>query len=170
MLLRRVVRLNGAALVSVVAIVAISISAAPVLAESAAPDAADWQVAGYVNLGEPTVRVVYDATFPDGQAAGWAARLLEMLQARVPGLHQPGVTDGLPEVAYWAHIGGVQLQLYSASSSITADDEVAADRPGLAPGCAGVCAAVALAAIRRLRKPVGLGQSLPSVVRSEAAP
>jgi hypothetical protein len=69
---------------------------------------------------------VYDASFPDGGAPRRAARIMDMLQGRVPVLSQPGVVNGLFEVAYSAHIGGVQLQLYSGAKTMAADDNVLA--------------------------------------------
>jgi hypothetical protein len=85
---------------------------------------ADWQVAGYVNIGEPTIRVAYDPMFPDGRAIVRASRIISILQSRVPQLRQPGRIDGLPEVAYSARIGGVQLQLYSDTGTMAAAHDV----------------------------------------------
>jgi hypothetical protein len=72
-----------------------------------------WQVAGLVNFGEPTVRVVYDETVPGAKAA--ADQLVASMQAQMRqlGYNQPGVTTGLAEIADTAHYNGVQLQVYS---------------------------------------------------------
>ncbi|MBV9359362.1 MAG: hypothetical protein JO023_27950 [Chloroflexi bacterium] len=77
-----------------------------------------WQVAGLVNFGEPTVRVVYDQTVPGAQAA--ADQLVTAMQAqmRQQGYNQPGVTTGLSEVGDTAHYNGVQLQVYSDTPGI----------------------------------------------------
>ncbi len=77
-----------------------------------------WQVAGLVNFGEPTVRVVYDETVPGAKAA--AAQFVTAMQAemRQQGYNQPGVTTGLSEVGDTAHYNGVQLQVYSDTPSM----------------------------------------------------
>ena len=53
----------------------------------------DWQVAGMVNLGEPTMRVVYDASVPG--ARNLAMSVVNTDAAEYSYLPQPGVRDGL---------------------------------------------------------------------------
>jgi hypothetical protein len=70
-----------------------------------------WEVAGLVNLGEPTLRVVYDTSVFGSR--GRAQGLVRDLQNQFWYLDQPGTTAGLMQVAYSDHIDGVQIQLYS---------------------------------------------------------
>jgi hypothetical protein len=75
-----------------------------------------WQEAGMVNLGEPTMRVVYDSSVPGAYAL--AQSIVAIDQAQYNYLPQPGVRSGLPEVGYSAHINGVQIQLYGNNPNI----------------------------------------------------
>ncbi len=77
-----------------------------------------WQVAGLVNFGEPTVRVVYDQTVPGAQATANQLVVSMQAQMRQQGYNQPGVTTGLSEVADTAHYNGVQLQVYGDNASV----------------------------------------------------
>jgi len=70
-----------------------------------------WQVAGVVNAGEPSLRVVYDQTVPGAYQS--AIQTVYAMQADFPGVPQPGVTTGLREIGYTAHYDGVQIQVYS---------------------------------------------------------
>ena len=72
-----------------------------------------WQVAGIVNAGEPSIRVVYDQTVPG--AYQLAMQTVYQFQNSFNYLAQPGVTTGLREVGYTAHYDGVQVQVYSNS-------------------------------------------------------
>ena len=77
-----------------------------------------WQVAGLINFGEPTVRVVYDQTVPGAQSQ--AQQLVLVLQStmRSNGYSQPGSIAGLTEVGYTAHYDGVQLQVFGDNPGI----------------------------------------------------
>jgi hypothetical protein len=72
-----------------------------------------WQVAGMVNLGEPTLRVVYDTSVPGSRDRALSA--VSYLQGRYSSLPQPGSTAGLTEVGYSQYIDGLQVKLYSNS-------------------------------------------------------
>jgi hypothetical protein len=72
----------------------------------------NYAVAGIINAGEPSIRVVYDDAIPGAHES--AMSTLVALQASFAGFPQPGVIDGLHEVAYTAHYDGVQAQVYSA--------------------------------------------------------
>ena len=76
----------------------------------------DWQVAGIVNAGEPSFRIVYDKSVPTAYQTAMAT--VSELQADFPSLQQPGVTTGLKEVGYSAHYDGVQVQAYSESPAL----------------------------------------------------
>jgi hypothetical protein len=80
--------------------------------------ASTWQVAGLVNVGEPTLRIVYDTSYPG--ASGRAHAIVAYLQAKFSDLSQPGVIDGLMEVGYSEHIDGVQVQLYGDAPYVDA--------------------------------------------------
>jgi hypothetical protein len=56
----------------------------------------NWQVAGLVNIGEPTLRIVYDQSVPGAYQA--ATAIVSEFRAKFPNLQQPGVTTGLREV------------------------------------------------------------------------
>jgi hypothetical protein len=72
-----------------------------------------WQVAGIVNAGEPSIRIVYDQTVPG--AYQLAMQTVYQFQNSFNYLPQPGVTTGLHEIGYTAHYDGVQVQVYSDS-------------------------------------------------------
>jgi len=72
-----------------------------------------WQVAGIVNAGEPSIRVVYDQTVTG--AYQLAMQTVYQFQNSFYYLAQPGVTTGLHELGYTAHYDGVQVQVYSNS-------------------------------------------------------
>src|SRR5689334_7332767 len=61
----------------------------------------DWQVAGIVNIGEPSIRVVYDTSVPGSYQQAMAT--VRTWQSNYSNLQQPGVTTGLREVGYTAH-------------------------------------------------------------------
>lgn len=69
-----------------------------------------WKVAGIVNIGEPSIRVVYDTSV--GGSATRASDVVNLLKNQYRALPQPGVIQGLKEVAYSAHVEGVQIQLW----------------------------------------------------------
>ena len=75
-----------------------------------------WQVAGLVNIGEPTLRIVYDTSIYGSRAR--ALQLVHSFQNEFWYLEQPGSTAGLMQVGYSDHMLGVQIQLYSDSSYI----------------------------------------------------
>ena len=75
-----------------------------------------WQVAGLVNMGEPTIRIVYDQTVPGAYAAAMSD--VYQLESVYPTLQQPGVTTGLREVGYSAQYNGVQVQVWGNNPSI----------------------------------------------------
>jgi hypothetical protein len=78
-----------------------------------------YTVAGIVNAGEPSIRVVYDETIPGTQQI--AMTTLAAIQSHYAMYPQPGITDGLREAAYTAHFDGVQVQVYS-NAPIAAPD------------------------------------------------
>ena len=82
-----------------------------------------WQVAGLVNMGEPTMRIVYDQTVPGAQARAMSD--VYQMQADYPYVQQPGVTTGLREVGYSAHYDGVQFQVCGDNPYI--DSQVSAN-------------------------------------------
>jgi hypothetical protein len=101
-------------------------SAAP-LYPSAAPAASSvprygqvgqgvWQVASIVNVGEPSLRIVYDQTLPGAYQSAMAA--VYGVQSAFPTLSQPGTTGGLREIGYSAQVNGVQVQLYGTGSFV----------------------------------------------------
>ena len=69
-----------------------------------------WQVAGIVNLGEPSMRIVYDQSVPG--ARDRALAVYYQMTGELYSLGQPGVTTGLSQVGYSAHYDGVQMQLW----------------------------------------------------------
>jgi hypothetical protein len=78
----------------------------------------DWQVAGIVNIGEPSIRVVYDTSVPGSYQQALAT--VRAWQSNYSDLQQPGVTTGLREVGYTAHYNGVQVQVFSNLPSVSA--------------------------------------------------
>jgi hypothetical protein len=78
----------------------------------------DWHEAGLINWGEPTVRVVYDASVPGSYATAMGYINRWTAQERTAGFPQPGTRDGLREVGYTAHYSGVQVQVYGNNPSI----------------------------------------------------
>jgi hypothetical protein len=78
----------------------------------------DWQVAGIVNIGEPSIRIVYDTSVPGSYSR--AMQAVRSWQSNYSNLQQPGVTTGLREVGYTAHYDGVQVQVYSNLPSVSA--------------------------------------------------
>jgi hypothetical protein len=89
----------------------------------------NWQVAGLVNIGEPTLRVVYDASVPGAYQQAMAT--VYEFQAQAPSLPQPGVTTGLREVGYTAHYNGVQIQVYSNLPSVSVTASTAFAQAGI---------------------------------------
>src|SRR3569833_1243431 len=89
-------------------------SLAVLVAVVATPAAAaeQWSLAGDVNVGDPTLRIVYDTNYPGARTR--ALSLTSQLQGRFAsyGYAQPGVISGLTEIGYSDHIAGVQIQLY----------------------------------------------------------
>jgi hypothetical protein len=75
-----------------------------------------WQVAGLVNMGEPTMRIVYDQTVPGAYATAMSD--VYQMEAASPTLQQPGVTTGLREVGYSAQYNGVQYQVWGNNAYI----------------------------------------------------
>jgi hypothetical protein len=75
-----------------------------------------WQVAGIVNAGEPSIRVVYDQTVPGAYQT--AMQTVYQFQNSFNYVAQPGVTTGMREIGYTAHYDGVQVQVYSNSPTI----------------------------------------------------
>jgi hypothetical protein len=93
--------------------------AAPAYPPAVVPAGGIWQIAGLVNVGEPTIRVVYDQNYPG--AYDRAIATVAYLQGRYSYLPQPGQTTGLQEVGYTAHLNGIQLQLYSNSAFVAGE-------------------------------------------------
>jgi hypothetical protein len=89
----------------------------------------NWQVAGLVNIGEPTLRIVYDQSVPGAYQAAMAT--VSEFQADFPTLPQPGVTTGLHEVGYSAHYDGVQVQAYSDSPALAGTASTALEKAGI---------------------------------------
>jgi hypothetical protein len=77
----------------------------------------DWQVAGIVNIGEPSIRVVYDTSVPGSYQQALAT--VRAWQSNYSNLQQPGVTSDLKEVGYTAHYNGVQVQVFSNRPSVS---------------------------------------------------
>ena len=75
-----------------------------------------WQVAGIVNLGEPSLRIVYDETVPG--ARDRALSCYYQLTGTLYELPQPGITTGLRQVGYSAHYDGVQFQLWGSNAYV----------------------------------------------------
>jgi hypothetical protein len=73
-----------------------------------------WQEAAVVNMGDPSIRIVYDQTVPG--AHDQAMTYYYQLAAAMSSASQPGVTTGLHEVAHTAQFDGVQFQLYDGNS------------------------------------------------------
>jgi hypothetical protein len=74
-----------------------------------------WQEAAVVNLGDPSIRIVYDQTIPG--AHDQAMAYYNQLAAAIYAQSQPGVTTGLQEVAHTANFEGVQFQLYDNTNA-----------------------------------------------------
>jgi hypothetical protein len=74
-----------------------------------------WQEAAVVNIGDPSIRIVYDQTVPG--AHDQAMAYYNQLAAAMYSESQPGVTTGLQEVAHTADFDGVQFQLYDHNNS-----------------------------------------------------
>jgi hypothetical protein len=91
--------------------------------------AGTWQVAGIVNAGEPSFRVVYDQSVPGAYQSAMAT--VYQFQAAFPTLPQPGVTTGLREVGYTAHYDGVQIQVYSNLPSVSVTASTAFAQAGI---------------------------------------
>lgn len=88
-----------------------------------------WQVAGIVNAGEPSIRVVYDQTVPGAYQT--AMSTVYSFQSSFSYLPQPGVTTGLREIGYTAHYDGVQVQVYSNSPVISSAASAAFAQAGI---------------------------------------
>jgi hypothetical protein len=69
-----------------------------------------WQVAGIVNAGEPSIRIVYDQTVPG--ARDRAMSYYYQFTSTLYQFSQPGIVTGLRQVGYTAHYDGVQVQLW----------------------------------------------------------
>jgi hypothetical protein len=82
-----------------------------------------WQVAGIVNMGEPSMRIVYDDTVPGARER--ASGAYYQLSGQMYQLSQPGTTAGLREVGYSAHYDGVQFQVWGNNPYI--DSQVTRD-------------------------------------------
>jgi hypothetical protein len=80
-------------------------------APAAAQTSGGWQVAGLVNIGEPTLRVVYDTNVPGSRVR--ALEIVSTMRSEFWYMSQPGSIAGLMQVGYSDHYGGVQIQLYS---------------------------------------------------------
>ena len=88
-----------------------------------------WQVAGIVNAGEPSIRVVYDQTVPGAYQT--AMSTVYSFQSSFANLPQPGVTTGLREIGYTAHYDGVQVQVYSNNPIISSAAATAFAQAGI---------------------------------------
>ncbi|HEY1295754.1 MAG TPA: hypothetical protein VGJ60_21980 [Chloroflexota bacterium] len=88
-----------------------------------------WQVAGIVNAGEPSIRVVYDQTVPGAYQTAMAT--MYGFQSSFSNLPQPGVTTGLREIGYTAHYDGVQIQVYSNSPVLSSAAATAFAQAGI---------------------------------------
>jgi hypothetical protein len=74
-----------------------------------------WQEAAIVNMGDPSIRIIYDQTVPG--AHDRAMSDYYQLAAAMSSDSQPGVTTDLHEVAHTAYYDGVQLQLFDHNSA-----------------------------------------------------
>ena len=88
-----------------------------------------WQVAGIVNIGEPSIRIVYDTSVPGAYMKALA--MVNTWQSNYLYLPQPGVTTGLREVGYTAHYDGVQIQVYSNLPALSAAATTAFAQAGM---------------------------------------
>lgn len=88
-----------------------------------------WQVAGLVNMGEPTMRIVYDQTVPGAQASAMSD--VYQLQSSFSTVPQPGTTSGLREVGYSAHYDGVQFQVWGNNTYIDSQVSTAMAQAGM---------------------------------------
>jgi hypothetical protein len=131
---------GGLSMKRLLLILALLTAFAPAVAQ-AEPDS--WQVAGVVSLGEPQLRIVYDANTPGARLT--ALRMVRQMQADLWYYGQPGSTFGKLEAAYSDHLSGIQLQVYTNDrySALASHDVFEAyginmtgcwETPGVCPG------------------------------------